>query len=263
MTTYDGHRCSRYLDYLPPIFQQEEDDFLGRFLLAFEHVLTGVGEFENPGIEEILDGIWKDGSLELAGVHRYFTPGPRKEGDVRPTGTLDAERAPAEFLDWLAGWVALTLREDWDEEEKRRILNETVPAYRNRGTKASLEQVLAAYTERMQVTVSEFIFPFQVGEHSTVGVDTMIGDFPHYFLVRVILKLAWVPDFPKKKEIIRAIIDREKPAHTVYDLQIELPTIQIGVTSEVGISTILGDLPRCLPIEERRARWQKKISKRM
>ncbi len=230
---------SRYLDYLPAIYQEgaseERPQFLDHFLLAFERVLTGYGNRDDPGIEERLDGIPASGDRDeadgMAGVHRYFHPGP---------GESSHQRAPAEFLEWLAGWVALTLREDWDEGTKRRILNEIVPAYRNRGTKAGLEQVLAAYSEGMQVTVSEYISPLQVGKYSTVGVDTMIGGRPHYFLVQVILTPALAPELAKTKEIIRAIIDREKPAHTVYDLQIELPTMQIGETSKVGINTILG-----------------------
>ncbi len=234
---------SRYLDYLPAIYQEgtseDPSQFLGHFLLAFERVLTGYGNKDDPGIEERLDGIPASGDSDeedgMAGVHRYFHPGP---------GESSHQRAPIEFLEWLAGWVALTLREDWDEDEKRRILNEIVPAYRKRGTKAGLEQVLVAYTGGMQVSVSEVLSPFQVGEYSTVGVDTMIGGSPpHYFLVRVSLSPAEAPELAKKKEIIRAIIAREKPAHTFYDLQIELPTMQVGVTSEVGINTILGDLP--------------------
>ena len=54
---------SRYLAHLPGVFQ--DDPFLGRFMLAFERALTGVGdlagaELANPpaaaaGIEEILN----------------------------------------------------------------------------------------------------------------------------------------------------------------------------------------------------------------
>src|SRR3990172_7602999 len=91
-------QSSRYLDYLPAVFQQDAEvgqpNFLGRFLLAFEQVLTGLGEIEEPGLEERLDGIVDpvSGALRLAGVHRYFQPGP---------DLPDHERAPAEFLEWL------------------------------------------------------------------------------------------------------------------------------------------------------------------
>src|SRR5262245_45485375 len=133
---------SRYLDDLPAIFRQEaaggRPDFLGRLMLAFEHVLTGVGDPQQRGLEEILDGIaGSNGQLVMAGAHRYFTPGPL---------VPDEQRAPAEFLEWLSGWVALTLREDWLPDERRRILAEIVPSYRRRGTPDGLKQVLAAFT---------------------------------------------------------------------------------------------------------------------
>ncbi|NTW03559.1 MAG: hypothetical protein HGA19_20180, partial [Oscillochloris sp.] len=68
---------SSYLSYLPAIFQQDveagQPNLLGRFLLAFEHVLTGLDERDAPGIEEILDGIADQAGRDvLAGVQRYF-----------------------------------------------------------------------------------------------------------------------------------------------------------------------------------------------
>src|SRR5262245_1786573 len=85
-------RVSGYLAHLPALFH--EDPFVGRFLLAFERIISGlrppdphdpVGD--QPGLEEIIDRI-----------HTYFAPGPGADSDAR---------APDEFLPWLASWVAL------------------------------------------------------------------------------------------------------------------------------------------------------------
>lgn len=215
---------SRYLDDLPAIFRTEagggRPDFLGRLLLAFEHVLTGVGDPQQPGLEEILDGILdEDGDLALAGAHRYFTPGP---------GAPEVERAPAEFLEWLSGWVALTLREDWLEEERRRILAEIVPSYRRRGTPDGLKQVLAAFTGLSSNLI-------------TVLEDDEDGNWPpHYFEVRV--KVPSIQDISRWRAVLEPIIDMEKPAHTYYDLQLTPgATMQIGVHSTVGEDTLLGN----------------------
>ena len=128
-------RISSYLTYLPALFH--EDAFVGRFLLAFERILSGLqppdpdalrsttgAEVSEPppGLEEIVDHI-----------HTYFVPGPHLP---KP------ERAPADFLPWLASWVALSVREDWEEEEKRRFINRIVSLYQYRGTKYGLEQIL-------------------------------------------------------------------------------------------------------------------------
>lgn len=232
-------QVSRYLDDLPAIFHQEDADgspgFLGRFLLAFEQVLTGLGDPSNPGLEEMLEGI--DGPYGvpvLAGAHRYFDPGP---------GRADGQRAPAEFLEWLSGWVALTLRDDWREEERRRILAGIVSAYRQRGTPEGLRQILAAFTglPAAAITILEFGEPLRVGITSTVGRDTAIGGGPaHYFQVRFLLPAR--EDLARQRAILRSILDAEKPAHTYYDLFLDIPTLRVGISSTVGYDTFLGSV---------------------
>ncbi|PPT06353.1 NHL repeat domain protein [Geitlerinema sp. FC II] len=231
-------QVSSYLQHLPALFQQDTDTgdvpFIGRFLLAFEKLLTGLEDETQPGLEEILDGISDPTSTapKLAGIHRYFRPGP---------GLEDSQRTNEAFLEWLAGWVALSLQDNWTAEEKRRFIAEIVPSYRKRGTKAGLESVLTAYTG-MGANVRELLEPLQLGVTSTVGVDTTIGGAPpHYFLVEVFFKLSDVSVLEEKKQIVRQIIDREKPAHTYYDLVPKIPKLQIGVRSTVGVDTLLGD----------------------
>lgn len=216
---------SSYLRYLPTLFQENADEegvsFIGRFLLAFEKILSGFDDPDELGLEEILDRI-----------HTYFAP-------LAPTDQ-PLDQTPTEFLPWLAGWVALSLREDWTEEEKRRLLSRIVPLYRQRGTKTGLADLLHTYTG-MGVEILEFNQALQLGVVSTVGKDTSIGGgSPHYFLVKLVLETLDDLNFERRKQIARAIIDQEKPAHTYYDLIFEFPTMQIGVTSTVGEDTLLG-----------------------
>src|SRR5689334_21147492 len=122
MTDGLSRRSSSYLDYLPIVFRQNVDrngvNDLGRFLLAFEQILTGLGDPNQPGLEEILDGIVDAGGTQrLAGSQRYFDPGP---------ALPPSQRAPSEFLDWLAGWVALSVRADWTDDQKRRFISQIV-----------------------------------------------------------------------------------------------------------------------------------------
>lgn len=196
-------QTSHYFDFLPEVFR--EDAALNGFLLAFEKMLNGPGE--------VLDG-----------MDRYFDP----------------QKTPLEFLNWLAGWVALTSREDWDESTKREFLQNIVPLYRKRGTKAGLEKMLQIYT-RLDVQIHDHHRPLQIGVTSTVGVDTILGSStPHYFLVELSMDVLNPLDYSRNRQIARAIIDQEKPAHTYYDLRIFVPTMQIGVTSTIGRDTFLG-----------------------
>ena len=41
-------------------------------------------------------------------------------------------------------------------------------------------------------------------------------------------------------ERVRATIEREKPAHTVYELCVIEPKMRVGVQSRVGIDSIVG-----------------------
>jgi phage tail-like protein len=175
----DDQAVSSYLSHLPAIFRQ--DPFAGRFLLAFETVLSGTGP-DTPGLE---------GSIGQ--VARY----------------LDPATTEPEFLPWLAGWVALTLRADWDVATRRGFIRQIVPLYGLRGTPEGLRQMLQLYTGR------------------EVVVDDAFDQAPHFFQVRMTLPQADPELIRRTQQIARAIVDQEKPAHTFYALQIATPTMRL------------------------------------
>ncbi|HYH03304.1 MAG TPA: phage tail protein [Bacillota bacterium] len=223
---------SKYLQFLPAIFHsgpagraESTPNFLGRFLKAFEKILTGIEDDCHPG-EQPLAGI---GQI-LDQIDTLFDP-------------LETR---ADFLAWLAGWVALTLNEgdDWDEGRQRRFIQEIIPLYPLRGTPEGLKGYLKAYLSAdlgTKVSISEFLQPLQVGKTSTVGIDTVVGEGrPYYFQVYVKVGAG---DWRVLERKIRAILDllnQEKPAYTHYLLIIKVPAFQIGVHSTVGVDTLTG-----------------------
>jgi hypothetical protein len=247
---------SSYLSYLPALFQEAEaaetTSQIGRFLLAFEHLLTGLGDIDHPGLEEILDGLTEREPLpgqpprRLVGVERYFDPGVRTPGpDTDAQGFLPlTECVPdREFLDWLAGWVALVPRPDVGDDIVRQLIARAVPLYAKRGTKAGIEEILSLYG--LAARIEEPTGWLQVGVASSVGVDTRIdGPPPHYFSVVLVLAPGTSNDEQARQlDLLRAIVDAEKPAHTYYDYppEIILPEqFEVGVHSTIGIDTILG-----------------------
>lgn len=252
-------QMSSLLAELPALFQEgseiDQPNFFGRFLLAFERILLGLGESETelpvttsterisePGLEEILGGIRDPATdtIRLAGLQRYFAPGPHLAA---------AERAPTEFLAWLAGWVALTLREDWDELRQRELIAKAVQLYKWRGTKRGMEEFLRIYT-RLGVRIDELNTAFQLGVHATVGEDTLLdGGAPFFFKVNILLPTPDPALIRQQREIATAIIDLQKPAHTHYQLTVETPVFQLGVHSQIGIDTLLdpGGAPQAAP----------------
>jgi phage tail-like protein len=226
---------SALLDNLPAIFQEDREpgkaDFRGRFLLAFERILLGAGEISpkvpQPGMEETIGGGSVDFSgtgnpVILAGLQRYFEAGFVRENQFLP----EKESIPRDFLPWLAGWLALTLREDWDEPRQRELIAKASWLYRLRGTKRGVEEFLRIYT-RLGVEIDELNVPFQIGVHSRVGVDTILdGGAPFYFHVKVLLPTPDPALIKKHQEIATAVVDLQKPAHTFYTLTVETPTFR-------------------------------------
>ncbi len=237
-----NHQLSSYLDYLPAIFSEDRPDdskeLLGRFLLAFEQVLTGLNDIDDPGLEEILHGIRDptDGAEHLAGVWRYFDTGVRSGDQNGQTPQLLPEhrRTPNDFLDWLAGWVALTLHHDLEEDElrreerQRRLIATAVLSYRSRGTKKGLEEILRTAlsddANKVKVDIFESHQFFQIGRTSILNFNTILGE-PHFFVVRIegIGSASEQDDVNARKlaaarSIARAIIEMNRPAHTHYKL---------------------------------------------
>jgi phage tail-like protein len=100
---------SSYLKYLPPIYSA--DDFMGRFLLIFETILSPI-------------------ERTVGNLHYYF----------------DAQMAPPEVLPWLASWLGLALDERWPEEQRRALILAAVELYQWRGTRRGLSEFLRLYT---------------------------------------------------------------------------------------------------------------------
>ncbi len=247
-------QTSRLLASLPAIFQERLDDsssgpvFLGRLLMAFESILLGLPKsrssecadlLQQPGIEEILGGAVQEGTSNvlLEGIARYFDPGPDYPAD--PKKTENFNRAPSEFLPWLAGWVSLILREDWTDDHKRKFISKAVPLYRLRGTKAGVTQFVQIYTGGPPVEISEQGAEFQLGVHSRIGVDTILDSGTPFFF-RVKLTSSDPLSFQKQTDMVTALIELQKPAHTSFSLEVETLQFQIGVNSRIGVNTLLG-----------------------
>lgn len=267
--TINPEKNSSYLQDLPAIFSEEP--FLGRFLLAFEQVLTGLeGSEANPqkGLEEIITNISKlFAPLEMENIVSDIA----QLGVPESGKTFNSLEIEKEFLQWLAGWTALSLRADWTPDQQRQFLANIVSLYRYRGTKENLAKLLEIYTNGLQPVITEpkdtpfqirnvltlgvktqipfEINNFQIDEPLTIGVNTQIGGaVPHYFHVKVKIPKLKLADLDRQREIISALIDLQKPAHTYYDLELQLAdTIQVGINSYIGSyegeEMVLGSIP--------------------
>src|SRR5271166_813106 len=222
------------MKYLPAIYQETDpsspETFLGQFLLAFEKVLLGLRE-ESAGGRRVINGnILADTEIEslgekIARLHTIFEP----------------SETPEEFLPWLAGWAALSLRSDLSSARKRNLLAHIIPLYRIRGTRKYLEQLLLLCLDAV-ASVSDVEAPaLEVGIHSTVGSDTYIDGGPPFFF-RVMLVGPWMnaQQLEAQCQIESDVIKKAKPAHTYYDLNVISPNLQLDVQSTIGLDTVIG-----------------------
>jgi len=235
----DPKATSSYLQNLPAIFSEEL--FLGRFLLAFEQVLTGLpGVFgrepEPPlGLEEI-----------IAAISLLFDPGAYLKKAIKPPEQYTPEEQfllRDEFLSWLANWVALGLRSDWTSAQKADFLAKIVPLYRRRGTKENVAELVRIFTGLSPTITEGANTEFQIGVHSTIGEDTQIeGGAPHFFHVRVPLPNLDAETVERQMQTVAALIELQKPAYTDYEAEPVHDPMQIGVHSTIGVDTLLGIL---------------------
>ena len=210
-----------WINYLPGIYQdadEENADFLRRFLLISAHLTSGVEE-------------------HLEFVHELFDP--------RVT--------QARWLPWLASWLAMPLLEGWSEEKRREIIQRTPELYRKRGTAAGLELALRLFAGiRAKIHEGEWPYPgLVIGRSSTIGQDTVLS--PPVFVSQCFT--VELPD--KKAEVsreklrtVQALVEMEKPAHAHYALLFEeteptyeaVPFLHVGKTGRIGVDARIGGL---------------------
>lgn len=193
-----------FLDYLPEVFQQSA-------------VQLEAGE--EPFIARFLH-IFEDlfFSLEekVEQLPRVFDPWATDE----------------RFLDWLAEWFALSLDRDWDERQKRVFISRVAKVYNRRGAIDGLEIFLN----------TDPGFSVKITEDRTVANPPSPEHKQFTFTVTITSEAKTFEEELAQKRKARAIVNREKPAHTHYTIIVkssEELRFRVGV-SKVDVDTIVG-----------------------
>jgi phage tail-like protein len=162
---------------LPALYQ--EDDFTVRFASAFDAVLAPV-------------------LCTLDNLTAYFDP----------------ELTPTDFLEWLAGWVRVSLRDGWSIDRQRRLVSRAVDLFRWRGTVRGLRHLVAAYTGTQP----------EIDESGAVAASGVPGgEIPGS--PSPILKVRVCLDSSNRWEVrqLDALIASLKPAHVPHVLEVVSP----------------------------------------
>jgi len=242
-----------YLKFLPGIYRSSvaSADLLARLLSLSQTALGGIRG-------------------EITGLTRLFNP------------AASPYRGYPSWLAWLSGWLAWQLNQNWTEEQARDYLAGAFRLYALRGTVEGLRLYLKIYAG-VNAHISEPALNssiWSLGTNSALGFTTMLApasasgaildttaildesdltgpndpfgsalfdDVAYRFTVEI---NAGELTRPGALAAVRAVIDREKPAHTVCDLCIIQPLMRVGVNCRIGIDTVVG-APREMQIGRR------------
>lgn len=140
-----------------------------------------------------------------------------------------AYSTPPDFLVWLAAWVAMPMHESWPEMKRRQLIEHAVELFRWRGTRRGLSRFIEIYTGYRPVINDQPYAGMRLGRWARLGTKAAaLGEVgEHSFVVNLT-----VPD-PSAidKEMVRQIIETEKPAHTTYILRITRRSSQLDLNS--------------------------------
>jgi phage tail-like protein len=248
-----------FREYLPDIFRVDEVNgvsFLSRFLKQFETL------FEE--LEAEIEGA--SGSSQ-GGIPDLFDPA------VTPPAEFHHLPQPAiDYLNYLASWIGLPLRQDKPVARNRDFFRAAV-ALTNRGTLTGMEAMLRAWM-RGDLFQSNPPLPlltdlartdnaidtiFQLDVSAQLGFNTVLGEGPPFFFLAdltadpTVLDLRQPAGLDAVQRAARQLLDLEKPAYTYYELRLRAFPLQLappGVTvingraaAQLDVTTLVWDEP--------------------
>ena len=124
---------------------------------------------------------------------------------------LDAQLAPEDFVDWLAGWVGATVDERWPLERRRQAVVRAVELYRLRGTARGL-------AEQVEVLTGGSVEIVENG--GAVSSPTAGGKLPGKPELSLLVRLTPDPATEITAARLDALVESIKPAHIPHRVEI-------------------------------------------
>jgi len=191
--------------------------------------------------------------------------------DPRSTPTANGAGSGKDFLAWLGSWLGLTLDRSLPVERRRELVRQAHKLYELRGTPEGVRLHVKIVTGAEPMVLEHFklrrwlwveaarlgrtsavwgggiVRRLQLDRFSWVGSFQLVdgGDplsdpfhvFAHQFTV-------FVPAIGGvRRELVQAVVDAAKPAHTVGVVELVQPTLRVGVQSMIALDTVVGAYP--------------------
>lgn len=197
-----------YLRYLPVIYQEDKKsrEFLERFLSLFESFFMD------------LEG-------KILSLNKYF----------------DVDSAPDNFIPWLASWVGLNFDQRWSTEFIRRLIQKAPELYKAGGTRNGLQEMISLYldTDKSDVIIFEGLQLNCIKDviTRTNYSEMFFGQDNPIYSFSVLLHSRLVDE--DRLEVIKQIIEDEKPAHTVGHIRLITPRFILNHHTYLGVNAII------------------------
>jgi phage tail-like protein len=245
-----------YLRYLPAVYAADEESrwFLERFLSIFqtewdalEETVETSARFFDPKAVPAGDGLaYLAGWLALTLEGTWTAEQNRELLKAAPAN--QPRRGTSEGLrEHLRVYLAnMTGLPGQDLAAHPRI----VESFRERDHLLLADPGVGALGRVAPLWSPSMVGRLRLGEFATEGEVRLVstGDpehdvfhrYAHRF--RVFVPAAWVRT-SDDEQLLRRALDREKPAHTAYDLCLVEPRLRVGVQATVGLDTVVGAYP--------------------
>jgi phage tail-like protein len=191
--------ASHYLEYLPGIYR--DNKFMWQFLHiddTEQHLkIIDIGQYLN-----IFEDIMRPLENTVDNLSLYFDP----------------MITPESFIPWLASWLDLVPDPSWTIKKRRELIKSAAILHRLRGTKRGLSEYLRIYTG-VAPEITEAVQGMTLDSETKLGINTVLGSPGSANSFTVTLEIDGNSEVDI--ETVKAIIDSQKPAHTVYTLQIK------------------------------------------
>lgn len=124
---------------------------------------------------------------------------------------FDPEVAPADFLDWLAGWVGIEPSETWPDSRRRQLVAGATRLYALRGTAQGLADVVEIFTGLKP----------EIEESGGVAWSETPGSPPPGRAgPRVKVRLEVSATHKIDEEMVRRLVAAAKPAHVIAEVEV-------------------------------------------
>ncbi len=191
-----------WLSYLPEIYSEGEDSFLGRYLSIFQ---------------------------ELYGKMTRRIDGMPHE--------LYPEHADRSMMEWLAEGLGIENVEIWEDKQLKYLLSNWNRLSKIRGTKAYMEELIKLFIGAVPYIVEYYqTIPYRTNVRISGTLDALYGD--NAFIVTILLQEEDVQG-QQKAVILRRLVEAAAPVGIECRLVFLAPCIYLDSYSYLGVNSML------------------------